>query len=247
MNRSQIVFVIIVNALFILLVGSIAYLLYELRRPDAEVPIILEVVTPSSPPSQLSATPTPAESIDQPAALPEGGESPEAEVFVPHSYIIREGDTLGGIAELFGVAQSSLAALNGITDPNLIVPGQTLIMPNASGVAGSGPDRAPDSSDIAIQILNPGRYAEEAIIIINMRHPQIDFSGWSVVSSQEGAYRFAQIPPLLRGESIRLYSRIGTDNAYDKYWGRVPNVWGPGTSISLHDPDGTEVINLAVS
>ena len=240
MNRSQLVFVIIVNALFTLLIASTAYLLYALRRPG-EAPIVLEVITPA--PAAGSA----AAGDLTPTATPAGEETAVDAIITTRTYTIREGDTLGAIADLFGVAQSSLAALNGISNPNLIVPGQTLIIPDFTGVADAGAAAVPDATDLVVQVLNPGLYAEEAVVIINLSRPSMDLSNWSVVAGEDGAYRFPQIPPLLRGESVRLFSRTGTDTAYDKHWGRTPTIWGPGTTISLHDPNGTKVLSIVVS
>ncbi len=246
MNRSQLVFVIIVNALFTLLIASTAYLLYALRRPGTEAPIVLEVVTP--PAAGQAAAGVADDSTPLPPVGEEaGGEAVGAATITTRTYTIREGDTLGAIADLFGVAQSSLAALNGISNPNLIVPGRTLMIPDFTGAAHTTAAAAPDAADLVVQVLNAGLYAEEVVVIVNVRHPAMDLSTWSVVTRADGAYRFPQMPPLLPGESVRLFSRTGTDTAYDKHWGRTPTIWGPGTAISLHDPNGTEVLSIVVS
>ncbi len=245
MNRSQLVFVIIVNALFTLLAASVAYLIYDLRRPEPEAPFVLEVA------STIVGSEIGTPSVQVPAVTPtvalENADATAAEVINSRIYTIREGDTLGAIAELFGVAQSSLAALNGISDPNLIVPGQSLIIPDVRGSTELGTGSALAATDMAVQVLNVGQYAEEAIVIVNLHSQLINLSGWSVVTTEDGAYKFPQMPPLLRGESVRLYSRTGNDTAYDKHWGRTPTVWGPGTTISLHDPNGAEVLSITVS
>jgi LysM repeat protein len=44
-------------------------------------------------------------------------------------YTVQAGDTLGGIAAQFGVTVDALVQANSITDPNLIIPGETLIIP----------------------------------------------------------------------------------------------------------------------
>lgn len=44
-------------------------------------------------------------------------------------YTVRPGDTLSGIALMFGTTVSALVALNGIKDPNLIYPGQRILIP----------------------------------------------------------------------------------------------------------------------
>lgn len=43
-----------------------------------------------------------------------------------HNYTVKSGDTLSAIASEYGMTTSALATLNGITNPNLIYPGQTL-------------------------------------------------------------------------------------------------------------------------
>jgi LysM repeat protein len=47
----------------------------------------------------------------------------------PLIYVVKRGDQLGRIAKSFGVTLQALEAANGITNPNLIVPGQKLVIP----------------------------------------------------------------------------------------------------------------------
>ena len=75
----------------------------------------------SSQPTQLAA-PTPTTG---PAATetPAGGQQ---------EYVVQAGDTLGAIATQFGVTVDAIVQANEIADPNLIVPGETLIIPAAT-------------------------------------------------------------------------------------------------------------------
>lgn len=57
------------------------------------------------------------------------------------SYTVARGDTLSGIANRFGTSYQAIAQANGITNPNLIFPGQTLTIPGGTGGAG-GPGGA---------------------------------------------------------------------------------------------------------
>ena len=43
-----------------------------------------------------------------------------------HNYTVKSGDTLSAIASKYGMTTNALATLNGISNPNLIYPGQTL-------------------------------------------------------------------------------------------------------------------------
>jgi LysM repeat protein len=43
---------------------------------------------------------------------------------------VQAGDTLSGLAERFNTTVEALTAANGITDPDALQPGQTLIIPS---------------------------------------------------------------------------------------------------------------------
>jgi LysM repeat protein len=45
-------------------------------------------------------------------------------------YVVQQGDTLSGLAEDFGTTIEELMAANGLTDPNALAAGQTLIIPS---------------------------------------------------------------------------------------------------------------------
>ncbi|MEG0378617.1 MAG: LysM peptidoglycan-binding domain-containing protein, partial [Eubacterium sp.] len=45
------------------------------------------------------------------------------------TYTVQEGDTLSAIADQFGTDYSTLANLSGITDPDIIYPGQIIVLP----------------------------------------------------------------------------------------------------------------------
>jgi predicted chitinase/LysM repeat protein len=72
-----------------------------------------------------------------------GGASPAPVTTTPTSppaagsgtYSVRPGDTLSGIASRYNTSVSTLASLNGISNPNLIYVGQTLRLPGGSGPA----------------------------------------------------------------------------------------------------------------
>jgi serine/threonine-protein kinase len=78
--------------------------------------------SPAATADAASAAPLPAEPGASPTAPAEGGR-----------YVVQPGDTLSAIAGHFGTSVEALLAANGLSDPNLIRAGNTLIIPGASG------------------------------------------------------------------------------------------------------------------
>lgn len=63
------------------------------------------------------------------------------------AYTVQSGDTLSGIASRYGVDYNSIAAANGISNPDLIYPGQVLTIPGGS----NAPSQPVTSSTYTVQ------------------------------------------------------------------------------------------------
>jgi LysM repeat protein len=86
----------------------------------------------SAPPSAASlATSTPPTTGSQ---APSSASTPARSVG-ESTYVIQRGDTLAKIATRYGVTVKQLTDLNGIKNPNLIVPGQKLKIPGTTTTA----------------------------------------------------------------------------------------------------------------
>lgn len=82
---------------------------------------------------QTHAPPPPAPTsapvvLDLPTAAPAptAGPPPSA---TPTVHVVQSGDTLGSIAVLYNVSVEDLMRANGLTDPNVLDVGQTLLIP----------------------------------------------------------------------------------------------------------------------
>ena len=65
----------------------------------------------------------------QPPLLESPTPAPTEQVNGAQEYTVQPGDTLSGIADQFGVTTDAIIAANGIADPDLIQPGDTLTIP----------------------------------------------------------------------------------------------------------------------
>jgi LysM repeat protein len=90
---------------------------------------------PSAAPGASAGT-SPASASPLASVVP----SPAATLLV---YVVKRGDQLARIANSFGVTLQAIEAANGITNPNLIVPGQTLVIPAPVASPSPSPSAAP--------------------------------------------------------------------------------------------------------
>lgn len=122
---------------------------------------------------------TPAEAsapAEAPAAEAAPAEQPVAE---STSYVVQAGEHLSQIAQRFGVNWTTIAEANGITNPNFIYAGMTLIIPGSNGavtytaaaapnapspVVGVGREIVVDLSDSAIYAYEDGALQRTVIV-----------------------------------------------------------------------------------
>jgi len=79
-------------------------------------------LTPFSPPTRVPGAPILTPTPDDPHTLPVLRSEPE-------QYVVQPGDTLGIVAQRFGVSLEELVGANGLANPNLLEVGQQLTIP----------------------------------------------------------------------------------------------------------------------
>jgi serine/threonine protein kinase len=92
------------------------------------------VITPPVPTINPTAVESPAVTPPLPTSSPPSPSAGGAEPDAPGLYTVQAGDTLSEIAERFGTTVEAILASNGLTDPDAIEAGQTLVIPAPGNV-----------------------------------------------------------------------------------------------------------------
>jgi LysM repeat protein len=181
-------------------------------------------------------------------------------------YTVQAGDTLGAIAQAYAVSLEHLMSANGITDPNLLRVGQTLIIPvhppltpTAGPPAETSPEPAPTGEPLSTplptltrsgpplveigQVLGSGDLAAEVVVIRN-RGGAVSLEGWTLSDAEGNAFTFPTIT-LFADTQMRVHSTGGRSTPSDLYWGRETPAWNGGELITLRDSTG-DVVNTYI-
>ena len=222
------------------------------------------LVTPSlTPTAEVAASPSPP----SPTATP----TPE-----PVIYIVQQGDTLGAIAQEYGVTVDALVEANNLEDPNRLSIGQRLIIPLTPTEAPSTsepstPGPSTPASATATPLSTPttpalplpptltpsGPPLLEIEQVIGAGDVQSEVvivrnSGGAVdltgwtLRDTEGNTFTFPAVTLFQDAPIRVHSSAGESSPLDLYWGRETPAWNPGELIVLADADANAVHTFVV-
>ncbi len=103
------------------------------------------VITATFPP--VVSTPIPPPTVSQVGTLIQPSPNPTqplASASANQDYVVQPGDTLYGIAATNGVSMDTLITLNNLTDPNNLIAGQVIRLPDPASLQGSDFKIVPD-------------------------------------------------------------------------------------------------------
>ena len=159
-------------------------------------------------------------------------------------YTIREGDSLGAIAEQFGVSVEALQTLNHLEPDTPLAVGQALLIP------GKPPTPTPitlSQGDLSInEVLGAGVLEDERVIIAYRGKGNLSLEGWQL---DDGGSRVYTFPALSLGPdgAVQVWTKGGpTDTVVDLYWGLKTAVWQPGKTVYLRNPQGKVVAQYEI-
>lgn len=110
-----------------------------------------------------------------------------------------------------------------------------------------------DNNQAAVNILPPidkpviiienvfgvGDVDKEFVLLSSIGDNEINLAGWKLFESIDHQYTFPEI--WLRKEGkVQVYTKSGTNNAIELYWGLTESVWQTGETVQLLDYQGSE-------
>lgn len=264
MNRRQLAFVVILNAVVSLSIAILVNWVAELRRPDLQE---LAALTTPAPQAVVAATqalqnapetldevePTPENVATQPPAAP----TSSAPVLTGNEeiYTVQSGDSLSSIAGRLNVTVNELMAANRLDNPDFVFVGQQLIVPGSGAGTDQTTQPAQDASTsvpatatpasqrgvLISEVTGIGDLAQESVFLINDSNSAVDLRGWTLGREGGPVYTFGGVN-LFPDGSIRLYTTTGESNSVELYWGREETAWPTGSVVRLVNAGG-ELVN----
>lgn len=255
MNRRQLVFIILFNAIISLVIALIVVWAVESRRPDPEELLILATPALAQPVSRPTIAAVDNDNTGNTAATPPPATiAPEAAVEVGDTevYTVQSGDSLSSIADRFRVPLDTLVRINELPNPDYVFVGQRLLIPVGAGNDGGSlvptatPGNEPITEGVIIRIVEgPGDPLAEAVQIVNDLNRVVNLAGWVLDSDGGPSYTFGALS-LFAGNYVWLHTRSGEDTSIAVYWGQESAAWSSGSVLRLRNPQGTVVSTFTV-
>jgi LysM repeat protein len=165
-------------------------------------------------------------------------------------HLVAPGETLGGIAEQYGVSRSEILATNDISDPNRIREGQRLIIPRAGDNSGRMIASANGPRRVATTEIGPDSYGRDYRLnddipptTSSLRRPQNDdaIDGPAGYTPPESATTsIASLDPSDRGSADGQQFRWPVRGRIISGFGAKPN-GERNDGINLAVPEGTSI------
>ncbi len=166
-------------------------------------------------------------------------------------YEVQSGDTLGSIAAELGVSPELLMELNGLTDPNALGSGQVILVPDTQFVtpppSGTDPEPAatatalPPGDELQLEIVSivgAGALQDERVTLRLLSDAELSLADWRLEDNDGNVFIFPLLT-LFEGGAVSVFTRAGTNNAIELFWGLPEPVWAIGETAVLRDPDGS--------
>ncbi len=179
-------------------------------------------------------------------------------------HVVAGGETLGVIAESYGVSMDDAIIANQMIDPDFnphfLSIDQQILIP-VCGIPEPTPTATPTITEVptrnvptpnptgtepppgvirveVARVLNPGDITNEAVEIINRGTSVARLGGWKLINERSGQeFTFPPLNLFPQG-AVTVHTGVGENTAIDVYWGRDSAAWQAGDTAQLVDADG---------
>jgi LysM repeat protein len=171
---------------------------------------------------------------------------------VMDEYVVREGDTLGEIADKYKVSIDTLLKVNGLKDANSISVGMAIYVPLTPQVfptdtpvvtrtpIGATPTLAPGAQPPGVvinSVIGAGDITSERVFITRTGSGPLIMNGWKLVDADGNNFVFPDLV-LFEGGAVNIWTTSGTSTVVDLYWGLSNAVWSSGEKVTLLNEQG---------
>lgn len=183
----------------------------------------------------------------------------------PTVHIVKAGDTLSIISNIYSVSTDDIIAANNLANPDILFIGQELVIPIGGLATAVPPEPTPPPSDVLptpiptepvdignnvvvtiTAVIAPGQLADEAVQIRNTGTDPVALLGWKLAAQDGRFYKFGQATLFGNSGDILVHSKAGQNGPTDYYWGLAEPVWSSGQLVTLLDAEDNIVATFIV-
>jgi LysM repeat protein len=254
MNQwKRLSFYLLLNVLVSIFVTWIVLTVWDRMHPKEQQPGRPASVIQPNPDTNLALSPslaiTPLPIVSQEAVHSPTGTVSSQTV---EEYQVQVNDTLGVIAEKYGISVEELMRFNGLTDPNALSVGMLIYIPVTPEVI---PTETPSSTRATLQItgslslgtqeahvvinsvIGAGDLASERVFLSRTGSGVLLLAGWKLKDENGNVFNFPYLE-LYQGGAVNVWTTSGSQTVVDLYWGLQYPVWKSGETATLVDAQG---------
>jgi LysM repeat protein len=151
------------------------------------------------------------------------------------TYQVQAGDEFSSIAARFGISVDELISINGFTKDQPLGVGEVLLIP-------AKPTPLPPGVIEIKNVIGVGDLETERVLVKFNGEGELSLVGWSISDQDGNTFLFPQTSQLrlYKDGAIYIFTKSGTNNVIEMFWGLQQPVWQTGDVVSLRDTAGVE-------
>lgn len=175
-------------------------------------------------------------------------------------YQVEVNETLGEIAEQYGISVEELMEFNGLNNPNSLSAGMILYIPlppendvepeitstqlialtSETQSAGGEVGRV-----LITSVIGTGDLSSERVFLTRTGSGMLLMAGWRLMDEDGNLFEFP-ILDMFEGGAVNVWSKAGSATVVDLYWGLPYSVWESGEMVVLVDAEGNLHANYRI-